>query len=329
MSSSSPYIHDRFFKQIFTRPETVRDFIETYLPAAIVSHLDLDSLEIVTGSYVDAHLSEYFSDVLVKTRVTQGLPAELYFLFEHKSGPERYARVQILQYMAGTWYARIRDGATASAPLPLVIPVLIYHGLRSWNFSLAFEDLFEAPSSDFFYYLPKFEHILHDISHLDASEIKGTIILQAVQLLFKYIQVPELRDRFPEIVGLLGTLGEKDRVTEYMQVILEYVFQASEHVDVHDVQKALQSIPQGESVMPTIAEKLRQEGMQKGMQQGMQQGELMGKSTALIKLMNRKFSLSAEEESLIKSVQDQLLLDRALEEVLFAKEKIEVLRLFR
>jgi flagellar biosynthesis/type III secretory pathway protein FliH len=69
-----------------------------------------------------------------------------------------------------------------------------------------------------------------------------------------------------------------------------------------------------------------QQGIQQGIQQGMQQGELQGKRIALLRLMSRKFSLSAKEESLITSVQDQAVLDQALEAVLFAQDKMEVLR---
>ena len=61
----------------------------------------------------------------------------------------------------------------------------------------------------------------------------------------------------------------------------------------------------------------------------MQQGERKGKTTALIKLVSRKFTLAPEEEAFIQSVQDQSKLDQALEEVLFAKEKAEVMNLFR
>ena len=71
MPISTPRVHDRFFKQIFTRPENVRDFISTYLPFSIVSRLVLESLEIVDGSYVDTDLAEYFDDVVVKTRLKQ------------------------------------------------------------------------------------------------------------------------------------------------------------------------------------------------------------------------------------------------------------------
>jgi predicted transposase/invertase (TIGR01784 family) len=323
MTTSTPQIHDHFFKQIFSRPENVRDFIETYLSAEIVSHLELETLEVVNSSYVDVELSEYFSDVVIKTRLKSGDPAEVYFLFEHKSGPERYVRVQVLQYMASSWYYQVRSGLNKGS-LPLIIPVVIYHGHQTWKYSCSFEDLFCSPCPEFSIYIPKFEHILHDISHLDEKEIKGTVVLQVAQLLFKYIQVPELRERLPEILELLGELSEKDRITEYLQVILEYVFQATDHVDVQDVRKALQKIPQGESVMPTIAEKLREEGMQ----QGMQQGELQGKRIALLQLMDRKFSLSSHEEALISSVEDQKLLDQALDAVLFAQDKTEVLGLF-
>jgi len=77
--------------------------------------------------------------------------------------------------------------------------------------------------------------------------------------------------------------------------------------------------------MPTIAEKLREEGMQ----QGMQQGELQGRRISLLRQMHRKFSLSIDEEALITSVQDPVVLDQALEAVLFAKDKSEVMDLLR
>lgn len=89
--------------------------------------------------------------------------------------------------------------------------------------------------------------------------------------------------------------------------------------------QALTNIPQREEIMFTIAEKLREEGMQ----QGMQQGELQGKRVALLRLMNRKFSLTTGEETQITAIQDQALLDQALETVLFAQDKFEVLRILR
>ena len=61
------WLHPPFFKQIFSRPEIVRDFIQSDLPPEIVSHLALETLEVVNASYVHADMSEYFSDVCVSS----------------------------------------------------------------------------------------------------------------------------------------------------------------------------------------------------------------------------------------------------------------------
>ncbi|MDI6793495.1 MAG: Rpn family recombination-promoting nuclease/putative transposase [bacterium] len=37
--------HDKFFKEVFTRKNTAKEFLLNYLPANVVSLLDLDSLE--------------------------------------------------------------------------------------------------------------------------------------------------------------------------------------------------------------------------------------------------------------------------------------------
>ena len=79
--------------------------------------------------------------------------------------------------------------------------------------------------------------------------------------------------------------------------------------------------------MPTIAEKLRAEGHEQGIHVGRQEGELQGKQRAVIRLLQRKFALSPAEEALITGVQDQAKLDNALETILFAQDKSEVLPL--
>jgi predicted transposase YdaD len=75
-------------------------------------------------------------------------------------------------------------------------------------------------------------------------------------------------------------------------------------------------------------QKGRQEGRQEGIQEGRQEGRLEGKRIALMTLINRKFALSAEEKGLIDSVQDPAMLDQAMEAILFAQDKSEVLSLF-
>ena len=64
--------HDKFFKQVFTRMETVEEFIRHYLPPDVVGLLDLDTLEYTKDTFIDKRLKEYFSDLLLKVRLFQG-----------------------------------------------------------------------------------------------------------------------------------------------------------------------------------------------------------------------------------------------------------------
>jgi predicted transposase YdaD len=42
--------HDRFFKEIFSRQETARDFLQPYLPPQVSALLNFDSLEDIIGN---------------------------------------------------------------------------------------------------------------------------------------------------------------------------------------------------------------------------------------------------------------------------------------
>ncbi|MEW5766072.1 MAG: Rpn family recombination-promoting nuclease/putative transposase [bacterium] len=52
------YFCNRFFKEVFTRRDTAKEFFLNYLPDNVVRWLDLDSLEYAKGSFIDKHLAE-------------------------------------------------------------------------------------------------------------------------------------------------------------------------------------------------------------------------------------------------------------------------------
>ncbi|HUM71800.1 MAG TPA: Rpn family recombination-promoting nuclease/putative transposase, partial [Chloroflexota bacterium] len=50
--------HDRFFKETFGRIEVARDFFAHYLPETVTAVLDLDTLELQSGNFIDPDLQE-------------------------------------------------------------------------------------------------------------------------------------------------------------------------------------------------------------------------------------------------------------------------------
>ena len=88
--------------------KTAKSFIKNYLPEKIVKLIKLENIIIEKDSFIEAELSEVFSDILYKVNLA-GRDAYLYFLFEHKSFPEPRISLQLLKYMIKIWEQKIKQ----------------------------------------------------------------------------------------------------------------------------------------------------------------------------------------------------------------------------
>ena len=91
----------------------------------------------------------------------------------------------------------------------------------------------------------------------------------------QHIFHPDLNQKLPEIMSLLHELKDKDRITEYLPIIIRYILKAGK-VSVDEIKKAVKSLPKGEETVETTADQLIQEGIKRGIQIGESKGELRG-----------------------------------------------------
>ena len=117
-------IHDRFFKENFSRQDIAADFVREIFPDALLAKLNLDTFALTNTSYVDPTLEEYFADIVYTCQYEDGNPVEIAILFEHKSYKEKYPHFQLLRYLLNCW----EENRKQEQPPTLVIPVVIYHG---------------------------------------------------------------------------------------------------------------------------------------------------------------------------------------------------------
>jgi predicted transposase YdaD len=57
-------VHDKFFKESFSRIDVATNFLEEFLPVDFIAKLKLPSLAIDNGSFVDENLEERFADIV-------------------------------------------------------------------------------------------------------------------------------------------------------------------------------------------------------------------------------------------------------------------------
>jgi predicted transposase/invertase (TIGR01784 family) len=277
MGISKP--HDKFFKDVFSRPEVAQDFCRHYLPREIVKLLNLSTLTQAKDSFVDENLRESFSDLLFKIKLKTGRDIYIYILFEHKSHRDPMVLFQILRSEVKIWdNDRKQRGNSKLRP---IIPLVIYHGRRKWNVPLDFHSLF-LWTEGMEKYLPQFEYLLFDIPRMKDEQIGGDALLKALLMVLKYIKQRDPREKAARIATAFRELKDKrSDIEEILYTVLLYLYQTIKAEDQTQVQQEFErTLREGAEIMPTLAEYYiqqgieegRKEGKQEGLQEGLQQG---------------------------------------------------------
>lgn len=293
MSFEIPNPHNACFKDFFKDPEFVKAFIKYHIPEEITSLLDLDTLHVDLSGFVSEEHREYYADVMVTVQLkghTENV--NIYILLEHKSAPEFLTRLQVLNYEVQKWMELKRTGQLRGY-LPVIIPVVIYHGKGRWSYSRKFSDLFDLPSEVLRPFVPEFKHMIHDISSMEDDEFKTTAILEIFHLLFKYIHYPELETKLQEIYDLLETIPDKDKVKQYLQAIVQYVA-VQGPVSLERLGEYTLRLPGGDEAMQTAAQQIRQEAYKEFKQEKdkwEKQAELKATRENLIKSLKMRFEI--------------------------------------
>lgn len=119
-----------------------------------------------TRHLVEPDLHQYASDILWSVKTTGGEDGYVYTLIEHQSTENLYMPFRMLRYSVAAMQRHLEQHKT----LPLVIPVLFYHGERSpYPYSMNWLDCFENPALAAKIYTKPFP--LVDITVVDDNEI--------------------------------------------------------------------------------------------------------------------------------------------------------------
>lgn len=337
-------IHDNFFRRVLSEVANARDFLQARLPEDLRRELDLSELALDPTSYVSEEYREAFSDVVVKCRTkTEGTPVDIYILFEHKSHPDKKILMQLLRYMQLMWE---KDG-DEKKPLRLIVSFVFYHGKEAWQLPRRFAQQFPA-STSVKHFLLDYEYILFDTNGWDWKDESNALLKQNVFLLSALLLMKAAFQQNLEIIRSvfqlwhqMGFVQEKDRINFLMIYIAE-----TQDVPAPELTQMLEeSKIEGDNPMPTLAQRLREEGkeqgvllgvqqgmqqgMQQGVQQGMQLGHLLGKQEALLMLLANRFQLTDTEKQSIAAVKEADKLNAALQMVITADTKEKVLSILK
>jgi predicted transposase/invertase (TIGR01784 family) len=255
----TPSPHDKLIKEFLSNRETAASLFDNYLPTDIRETLRLETLEICKDSFVEPDLREFFSDLLYRVRFGDR-SGYLYMLLEHKSHPEKHTALQVLGYIRGIWALHLEQ---ATWPLPVIVPMVLYHGPRPWPYSTDLLSLIDGPDKRFYPYIPDFSFVLVDLFRFSDKDIKGAVLCRVSLLLLKHVFTPGYEDKIPDISSLLNTLLEKQTSLQYIETVIRYILTTAENMSAENLKQIVEeklSAEQGALTM-TIADRIRKEGM--------------------------------------------------------------------
>lgn len=275
---TTPTPHDALFKQFLTHTETARDFLQQHLPAALLQSCDLATLRLESGNFVEEDLRAYYSDVLYSLKTGEG-DGYVYCLIEHQSSPDRHMAFRLMRYAIAAMQRHLDGG---NDRLPLVVPLLFYHGqVTPYPYSMRWLDEFGDPALAGQLYTGDFP--LVDITVIPDDEIMQHRRMAILELLQKHVRQRDLAELTEQLVTLLLAGYTTD---EQLVSLMNYMLQVGDTATPEAfIRELARRAPQHEEVLMTIAQKLEQkgrlEGIQlgeaKGRQEGRQEGVLEGK----------------------------------------------------
>jgi predicted transposase/invertase (TIGR01784 family) len=285
-------IHDNLFRYTMSHSNVAADFLVQYLPSEVTGNLRLDTLAIAKDTFVDPNQRQHYSDLLYTVLLKGGTSAFVYFLFEHKSRPDRFVALQVLRYMVEIWELH-RKQQKKSKTLPLIIPIVVYHGKNAQKAS-RLADLIELPDMKCNAYVPHFDLAFYDFSPASDEKIKGAITLRLMLACFRAKNNPRTVDHVMELFGLLAKLDNSETSMRWIEVIATYLFQTMDiNRDVMHNIASMQLDSNKEGKVMTLADRLRKEGRiegrMEGKMEGKMEGEVLGRHAVLQRLLGKRF----------------------------------------
>ncbi|MEZ4362939.1 MAG: Rpn family recombination-promoting nuclease/putative transposase [Kofleriaceae bacterium] len=290
--------HDALVKAVFGQPEHAAGVLRTIVPSEVGEAIEWRTLTLCPGSFIDAVLAYQHSDLLFAARWRAGHKALLYFLLEHQSSPSTGEPMafRMLRYQLRIWERWLADHPKART-LPVIVPLVLYHGAARWSEVPAFEDLLELPLAlrpALEPYLVRSSYLLHDLSNYSEDELLTmrwhTAVAKVATVLLQQARADiDLVALLARWLGPLREVASSPTGRDALAQLLRYILEVHERTTPDALQTLLERElgPRAKESLMTAAQRLREEGRQEGHREGRQEGHREGRLEASRALLSR------------------------------------------
>jgi Putative transposase, YhgA-like len=241
--------HDALFKGVLGQPEHARGMLRAIVPPVLAEVLDWQTLTLRPGSFVDEALAYQHTDLLYSAGWGDGGEALVYLLFEHQSTlpTDGLMAYRLLGYQDRIW-GHWRADHPKARTLPMILPIVMYHGLTPWSEPRSFDALLDVPPGlrpAVEPYLVRFTYVLYDLSKISDDELREgamrTALAKLVMMCFKHART---RADFVQLLGrwmdVVREVAGAPHGLKPLAQVMRYILEVNEQVRPEALQALLE-----------------------------------------------------------------------------------------
>jgi len=279
--------HDRFFKRVLSDKDVARQVIASYLPKALIAHVDLRTLSLMSPSFIDHQLEKRETDLLYQINI-DNKKGYFYFLLEHQSTPDIKMPLRTARYVSLIQERHMDQYKTDR--IPLVYPIVFYNGKARYPYPTDIHEMIEAPDELLCNYRLARFHLV-DLNDIEDSVLRTQTWSGLSLYAMKHSYDRDLIGVIDVVVRSLEQLYNITPESDYLSrqiALFCYIMSSYGCLDKEAFMQTLQQ-SRAEAIRNeglTLAEQFRMEGEVRGEARGEARGLKAGRRDVIQRLLN-------------------------------------------
>lgn len=321
--------HNNVFVGTMSDIRVARDFFEHNLPEDIKRLVDLNTLRIQPGTYINPALEHCASDILYSMQMGEEL-TYLYLLAEHQSNPDNLMPFRDWEYKVGIWREHIKK--TQSNKLPLILTFVFYNGTAKYIGPRNLKDLIEGPESIKNKLFEQSFHLI-DVNEIEDENLRKQSWFGIVAFFMKHVLSRELMLHIQSIWSWFTEFRERPNTRDLVQSLLSYLLAKGDPGQIQkliDFAKTKPLDPLGDEIM-SYAQQLIEQGREEGRQetisyaqQLIERGRQEGNQKLFVRLLKSKYGFLPPSYQTLIDNSSEFQIQNWVDKLSFAKSLQEI-----
>ena len=311
--------HDEFVKSNLKKLAVAKDTLKILLPTEIQEKIDLDTLDLFDTEHIQAFSNKQsLADVVYKFRLKTNAPGLLHVHLEAQSKPDPTMPHRMFEMMVALqrqFITNAENNKTDKLPLPVVYPIIVYHGDTSYHHSTRWLDCFSPSEQNLVTQILTKPLPLFDLTNVPDNEFVRHIKAAFVYYGLKHAHDKRWEDMVSGLRKLLEQLInehhlEEEYLSDLLTIVLNYsLVNFKGNIPVDALKTTLEELTEGlpdkvgERVM-YMKDVLIDEGIRLGREEGIEEGIELGEERGEKRTIRR-----IVEALLFKKLPDTLIID--------------------